>query len=195
MDKNELLNRLARIEASTQEEWDEDVQLAKAYPYSTPIRLMALAAEQVWGDTKIDQRRQQRESLYANLSAIRSLLAKAKKHIEVSDEFDILKEINNYQEVSFKTAPKSVILSKFLEESCVNETEVEPYENVSIDSLGKKSIAEDSTLASETLAIIYEKQGKIEKAIQMYERLSSQYPEKNSIFASRIAELRKNAVQ
>lgn len=193
MDKTELLNRLSRTETCTKEEWEDAVQMAKRYPYSAPLRLLALAGDKAWGTDKIDLHRQQTESLYTNsITFVKSLLARAKKQERPVEKFDILKEINDYQEVSFKTAPKSVILSKFLEEGYYGKEENTAESTETIDSLGKKSIADNGTLASETLAVIYAKQGKIEKAIQMYERLSAQYPEKNSTFANRIAELRKS---
>jgi len=54
----------------------------------------------------------------------------------------------------------------------------------------EKSIREHTGLMTETLAGLYEKQGKWEKAIRAYEILKLKYPEKNRYFASKIAELR-----
>ncbi len=53
-----------------------------------------------------------------------------------------------------------------------------------------RSIAEDFGVASETLAALLESQGLYDKAIDMYERLCLQYPEKNSFFAAKIESLR-----
>lgn len=106
------------------------------------------------------------------------------------DTFDIMKEINAYQEVSFKTAPKSVILSKFLESGNYNPDEMEDKEDVPVEVLGKKSIAKDESLETETLAVVLEKQGRWERAIDVYEKLIVKYPEKSSIFAVRISELK-----
>lgn len=106
------------------------------------------------------------------------------------DAFDIMKEINAYQEVSFKTAPKSVILSKFLESGNYNPDEMEDKEDVPVEVLGKKSIAKDESLETETLAVVLEKQGRWERAIDVYEKLIVKYPEKSSIFAVRISELK-----
>ena len=107
-----------------------------------------------------------------------------------SGDIDILDEINSFQDVSFKTAPKSVILEKFLGVTQKNEPQKQPQKQLSIDELGKKSNSEDSSLVSETLAVILEKQGKIEKSIEMYQKLIIKYPEKNRIFALRISELK-----
>lgn len=53
------------------------------------------------------------------------------------------------------------------------------------------SIAKEDGLASESLAEIYVKQGKPEKAIEMYKKLSLRNPQKNQYFASKIEELTK----
>ena len=53
-----------------------------------------------------------------------------------------------------------------------------------------KSIVENKEIASETLAEILVEQGSIQKAINMYERLSLIFPEKNTFFAKRIEKLK-----
>lgn len=107
-----------------------------------------------------------------------------------SGEIDILDEINSFQDISFKTAPKSVILEKFLDPNTQKAPQNRPERHLTIDELGKKSNSDSNGLTTETLAIILEKQGKFEKAIEIYEKLMHQNPEKNSIFAVRISELK-----
>jgi hypothetical protein len=54
----------------------------------------------------------------------------------------------------------------------------------------KQSIVEDDDLVSETLANLFANQGNYKKAIDIYERLSLQIPEKSNFFAAKIQELR-----
>ncbi len=54
------------------------------------------------------------------------------------------------------------------------------------------SISKPNELISESLAEIYVRQGKKEKAIEMYRKLSLQNPEKNTYFAAKIENLQKD---
>lgn len=103
---------------------------------------------------------------------------------------DIMNEINAYHDISFKTAPKSVILSNFLETANCKIDDSVPAPATPIEELAKKSISFDDTLCTETLAVVLEKQGKYEKAIAIYEKLMCKYPEKISTFANRIEALK-----
>lgn len=115
----------------------------------------------------------------------------AKQPADNDSEFDIMKEINAYQEVSFKTAPKSVILSNFLETGNYNEQDLGHASTTPIEVLGKNSIRKDESLETETLAVVFERQGKFDKAIAIYEKLIARNPEKSSTFAARIAKLQE----
>ncbi|MFW6019240.1 MAG: hypothetical protein ACOCPM_01540 [Bacteroidales bacterium] len=54
------------------------------------------------------------------------------------------------------------------------------------------SIQDNQEFISETLAQIYQRQGKNQKAIEIYEKLSLKFPEKNRYFANLIQELKNN---
>lgn len=105
--------------------------------------------------------------------------------------FDVLQAINSYQEVSFKTAPKSVILTNFLEKDGGIKLSEDGFEEVPVQELAKKSIRADESLETETLALVLEKQGKLSQALAMYEKLMVNNPEKSSTFAVRISALKE----
>ena len=66
-----------------------------------------------------------------------------------------------------------------------SETEVQK-------DLSSESVKLSDNIASENLAIVFEKQGKKGKAIRIYEKLILKYPEKRTYFAGRIEELKRN---
>ncbi|MCB0644403.1 MAG: hypothetical protein KDC44_22315 [Phaeodactylibacter sp.] len=57
--------------------------------------------------------------------------------------------------------------------------------------LAQESIQENEAVASVSLAVLLERQGYHDKAIDMYERLSGIFPEKRAFFARKIEALRK----
>lgn len=54
------------------------------------------------------------------------------------------------------------------------------------------SLNQEAGLVSESLATILARQGKVEKAVEMYQKLSLKYPQKRAYFASQIETLLKN---
>ena len=74
--------------------------------------------------------------------------------------------------------------------AAIEEENEEIPENVF--EMAVNSIAKEDGLASESLADIYIKQGKYDKAIEMYRKLSLRNPQKNAYFARKIEEVLKD---
>lgn len=55
----------------------------------------------------------------------------------------------------------------------------------------KKSLSENDDFITETLANIYKEQGHFDKAIDAFEKLILKFPEKNTLFASQISDIKK----
>ena len=89
------------------------------------------------------------------------------------------------QEDKDKKALKTAWQKEKLAAATEEENEEIPEE---IFKLAMNSISEN-TIISESLAIVLAKQGKIDKAVDMYKKLSLRNPEKNRYFADRIKEL------
>ncbi|NLF44216.1 MAG: tetratricopeptide repeat-containing protein [Bacteroidales bacterium] len=83
------------------------------------------------------------------------------------------------------------LIDKFIEEEprIVAKKDLPPE----VENLAVSSVHDDSQLVSETLALIYTRQGNFEKAIDTYEKLCLKIPEKSTYFAEKI-KLLKNQI-
>tara|TARA_B100001093_G_scaffold276228_1_gene263981 strand:+ start:2434 stop:3237 length:804 start_codon:yes stop_codon:yes gene_type:complete len=115
---------------------------------------------------------------------------------KIEEEEEISIEVDNETEFTFerwlyKSAPKE----KSNKERTVDEilrslenrkTQKEKKQFFSASDTAKKSLEENHTMDTETLAEVYVKQGNYPKAIAIYEQLMLSIPEKKLLFASRI---------
>lgn len=216
MDKNSFGTLLDSPSHLNSDQWDELRQLRDQFPHCAPLQVMMLAADKRCGVPLWERLSLPRVLLYMNDAArlyeqldqvrldnpphpvpdptsqvdLQRAYIGPSTEVRADESFDVLQEINSFQEVSFKTAPKSVILANFLENDDAMHLSERTFEDVPVQELAKNSISLDSMLESETLAVVLEKQGKIREAIAMYEKLIRNNPEKNSTFAIRISALK-----
>ena len=88
---------------------------------------------------------------------------------------------------SKSTEPKEILKSISKQ---VNEIQ-EKAEFYSAEKMARLSVTESEDLVTETLAKVFEDQGKFEKAIKAYEKLRLKFPEKRVYFAGRIKAVKK----
>lgn len=86
---------------------------------------------------------------------------------------------------------KNDIIDNFLLDQTAKSASKPKTEFYSAEAMAKKSIKDDETFVSETLATIYLKQGNLPKALRAYEILLVKYPEKIHIFAPLLDKIKK----
>lgn len=216
MDKNSFGRMMDNPWRLTSEEWEELRRERDRYPFCAPLQVVSLMADKAGGAVLWEKQALPVVSLYVqDVERLHERLEKGAETLDgreavaaepkreerqevkehrreepLPEGYDVLQEINAYQDVSFKTAPKSVILSNFLEKDGGIMADFDSYSDVSVQELAKNSLRPSDSFESETLAVILEKQGKLQQALEMYEKLLVNNPEKSSIFAVRIAALK-----
>lgn len=188
MDKKQFTDKVQNPTTFSSQERGWLHSMVDKYPFSSPVSVMAMLADKAFQfDTPIETRKA--ALAMCDDRRLENMLADAKAFVE-EHPADILSEINTFQEVSFKTAPKSVILSNFLKIDNANSLESDSMSEKDEVFNDKKSLAPNESLYTETLAIILEKQGKLDKALDVYVNLLAHNPEKSSTFAPRIEKLK-----
>lgn len=87
-----------------------------------------------------------------------------------------------------KAVQKQAIIDRFLSD----EPRIKPNpDDIPSGQLSPESIEDDPELVSETLAELHVKQGRTDRAIAIYEKLSLMFPEKSRYFAKKIESVKK----
>lgn len=106
---------------------------------------------------------------------------------EEGDEYVI--DINALKSSTHESLTQADLIDRFIETS-PRIQRMEPSKDENTIDLSVDSVETKNTFITETLARIYISQGYYSKAINIYEKLALQYPEKSAYFASRIEKIK-----
>ncbi|MCH8330593.1 MAG: hypothetical protein IH946_04315 [Bacteroidetes bacterium] len=164
------IKKLPKSESKRSEPLIEDPKVTKA-----PKRLSKEAdSEPVAMETKPRSEKHEFSSWFSQLTPMR---------VETSATPSNLIKTKNQQSISSSSKPP---VSNYKPADDITEKEILAVEEMAFNSLSLNTDA-----ISETLAAIMVQQGKIDKAIAMYERLRFKFPKKSSYFGNLIEKLTK----
>ncbi len=169
----------------------------KRHPYSQPLRMMYAKALMKIGAKDFEDAVNKAAACAPDQRQFRALLTgkgssaveKEVSHVEKNQAAPTDSPGNALEPATGgwpggrKRADQQAIIDRFLE---MKPSISAPRDDIPQGELAPDSHAESDDLISETLAEVLVKQGKKERAIEIFKQLSLKFPEKSSYFAKKI---------
>lgn len=179
-----FVDRVIENESSVAEVETEDH--SEKLPTDT-LKNTVVEQQQQQSAPKVEERKTDFES---TLSEIREAFGSVSESDDSEEKNSHKESAENKSLVEPEERPsKQDLIDKFIKEEPSIRRNVTRFYDPS--DVARKSIMQSDDIASETLAKLYLKQGKVLQAIKIYERLCLKFPQKSNYFASQIEEIKK----
>lgn len=182
--ETELIQKIDQISKSKLE-----AKLSKEYPKIQPEEIQQLE-EKLEVGTPLDFSDKDKFSFTEWLKLTSTQPIDRSEEVEIEEKEDLSIEENSFNSDEFadEKQKKLDLINRFIE----TNPKIIPSKTAIVPSINlDRNEDEEPFYMTETLARIYLEQKKYQKAIQAYEILILKYPEKSSLFANRIADIKK----
>ena len=190
-DKNYIINSLSNSSNLTMEDYEEIEKISKDFSYYLPSKLLMLLILKNNDVIEYYKKLNEFSIQFIDRKFLKKTIEDGISNNEIKEVFEDIEIINSPNENSFldwilKT--KSIKNQDILDSQ--NRWQELNLTNLKVSSRSLKKITKEDYM-TETLAKVYVKQEKYKEAMKAYKILSLKYPEKISLFANQIKDLKK----
>ena len=190
-DKNYIINSLSNSSNLTMKDYKEIEKISKDFSYFLPSKLLMLIILKNNDVIEYYKKLNEFSIQFIDRKFLKKTIEEGRSNNEIKEVFEDIDLINSPDENSFldwilKT--KSIKNQDILDSA--NRWQELNLSNLKVSSRSQKKITREDYM-TETLAKVYVKQEKYKEAMKAYKILSLKYPEKISLFANQIKDLKK----
>ena len=190
-DKNYIINSLSNSSNLTMKDYEEIEKISKDFSYYLPSKLLMLLILKNNDVIEYYKKLNEFSIQFIDRKFLKKTIEDGISNNEIKEVFEDIEIINSPEENSFLDW---ILKTKSIKNQDILDSENSWQElnlsNLKVSSRSLKKITKEHYM-TETLAKVYVKQEKYKEAMKAYKILSLKYPEKISLFANQIKDLKK----
>ena len=190
-DKNYIINSLSDSSNLTMKDYEEIEKISKNFSYYLPSKLLMLLILKNNDVIEYYKKLNEFSIQFIDRKFLKKTIEDRRSNNEIKEVFEDIEIINSSNENSFLDW---ILKTKSIKNQDILDSENRWQElnlsNLKVSSRSLKKITKEDYM-TETLAKVYVKQEKYKEAMNAYKILSLKYPEKISLFANQIKDLKK----
>ena len=190
-DRNYIINSLSDSSNLTMKDYEEIEKISKDFSYYLPSKLLMLLILKNNDVIEYYKKLNEFSIQFVDRKFLKKTIEDGRSNDEIKEVFEDIEIINSPNENSFLDW---ILKTKSIKNQDILNSESRWQElnlsNLKVSSRSLKKITKEDYM-TETLAKVYVKQEKYKEAMKAYKILSLKYPEKISLFANQIKDLKK----
>ena len=190
-DKNYIINSLSNSSNLTMKDYKEIEKISKDFSYYLPSKLLMLLILKNNDVIEYYKKLNEFSIQFIDRKFLKKAIEDGRSNNEIKEVFEDIEIINSPNENSFLDW---ILKTKSIKNQDILDSENRWQElnlsNLKVSSRSLKKITKEDYM-TETLAKVYVEQEKYKEAMKAYKILSLKYPEKISLFANQIKDLKK----